>query len=115
MLGGGVMMHVVSATMGESVVGLPPLEEALALAYLALAASAVGFLIYFRLLGRIGPIEINLVSYVAPVAAAIVGFLWLGEVIDANTVGGFVVIFVGFVLIKRRAIRGEIRRYRTRS
>lgn len=115
MLGGGVLMHVVSAARGESVMGVPPVEEALALAYLAIAASAVGFLIYFRLLGRLGPIEINLVSYVAPVAAAIVGFLWLGEVIDANTVIGFLVIVVGFVLIKRGAIRAEISRYHTRG
>jgi len=96
--------------LGESVDGAPPMVEAAALAYLALAASAGGFLIYFDLLDRLGPIEINLVSYVAPVFAALAGFLFLGELIDLPTVAGFLVILTGFVLIKRRAIREELAR-----
>jgi drug/metabolite transporter (DMT)-like permease len=38
----------------------------LALIYLVVVASALGFLLYFDLLDRLGPIEINLVSYAAP-------------------------------------------------
>ncbi len=110
MLGGAALMHVVSLGLGESVSGVPPLRETLAFVYLALVASAAGFLVYFDLLERLGPIEINLVSYVAPPVAALVGFLFLGELIDAPTVVGFLVIFIGFVLIKRRAIRAELAR-----
>ncbi|WP_254838003.1 DMT family transporter [Natronomonas marina] len=110
MLGGAVLMHALSVALGESVDGAPPATETVALAYLALAASAGGFLIYFDLLDRLGPIEINLVSYVAPVFAAISGFLFLDEVIDLPTLVGFLVIVVGFVLLKRRAIREELAR-----
>jgi len=110
MLGGAALMHAGSLGLGESVSGTPPLAATVALAYLALVASAGGFLVYFDLLDRLGPIEINLVSYVAPVFAALAGFLMLGEVIDLPTVGGFLVILVGFVLIKRRAIREELAR-----
>jgi drug/metabolite transporter (DMT)-like permease len=110
MLGGAVLMHALSVGLGETVEGVPPLEAAAALAYLAVVASAGGFLIYFDLLDRLGPIEINLVSYVAPVFAAVAGFLALGEVIDVPTVVGFLVILVGFVLVKRRAIREELAR-----
>jgi drug/metabolite transporter (DMT)-like permease len=108
MVGGAALMHLFSLGLGESVGGHPPLREAVALAYLAVVASAAGFLVYFDLLDRLGPIEINLVSYVAPVFAALTGFLFLGEVIDPPTVVGFLVIVVGFVLIKRRAIREEL-------
>jgi drug/metabolite transporter (DMT)-like permease len=108
MVGGAVLMHLLSLGLGESVDGLPPLEATLALAYLAIVASAAGFLVYFDLLERLGPIEINLVSYVAPVFAAITGFLFLEEVIDLPTVAGFLVILVGFALVKRRAIRAEL-------
>lgn len=83
-----------------------------ALVYLSVGASAIGFLIYFDLLSRLGPVEINLVSYVAPVFAALTGALFLGEVIDAITVVGFVIIFAGFVLLKRRAIANELPRLR---
>jgi drug/metabolite transporter (DMT)-like permease len=110
MLGGALLMHAASVVLGETVTGRPPLEATAALAYLAVAASAGGFLIYFDLLDRLGPIEINLVSYVAPVFAAIARFAVLGEVIDVPTVVGFLVIIVGFVLIKRRAIRQELAR-----
>jgi drug/metabolite transporter (DMT)-like permease len=110
MVGGAALMHAVSFGLNESVSGLPSLRASLALGYLAVVASAAGFLVYFDLLERLGPIEINLVSYVAPVFAAFSGFLFLGEVIDAPTVVGFLVILVGFVLIKRRAIREELAR-----
>jgi len=107
MLVGAIIMHAISLGLGESVTGLPPLGETAALVYLAVVSSALGFLIYFDLLERLGAIEINLVSYVAPVFAALAGFVFLGEGIDAPTVGGFVIILTGFVLIKRRAIRNE--------
>ena len=112
MLGGAALMHALSAGLGESVSGVPTLRATVALLYLAVVASAAGFLIYFDLLERLGPIEINLVSYVAPVFAAVAGFLFLEEVIDAPTVVGFLVILVGFLLIKRREIRAELNRHR---
>ncbi|MFB6236370.1 MAG: DMT family transporter [Halopenitus sp.] len=116
MLGGALLMHVVAVGLGESVADIVWTTEAiLALAYLALAASALGFLIYFTLLDRLGPVEINLVSYVAPIFAALSGWLFLGEVIDVPTVAGFLFIFTGFVLLKREAIREELRRYRARN
>ncbi len=111
MLGGGLLMHAVSVGLDESVSGLPPLREATAMVYLVVVSSALGFLLYFDLLDRLGPIEINLVSYVAPPVAALTGFLVLGERIDAATVVGFLIIVAGFVLIKRRAIRSELRRH----
>ena len=109
MIGGALLMHVVSLALSE------PLEpsawtqpEALgALGYLSLVASALGFLLYFDLLDRLGAVEINMVSYVAPIVAALVGWLYLGEVVDATTALGFGFIAVGFVLVKRRALREE--------
>lgn len=110
MLGGALMMHIVSVTLGE------PLEPAMwatpevvgALAYLSLVASAVGFLLYFDLLDRLGAVEINMVSYVAPIFAAVVGWLYLGEVVNTATLIGFGLIAFGFVLVKRQALREEV-------
>ncbi|TKX85707.1 EamA/RhaT family transporter, partial [Halorubrum sp. SS5] len=106
MLLGAGLTHVVSVALGESVAdAVWTTESLLALAYLSVVASGAGFLIYFDLLDRLGPIEINLVSYVAPVFAAVVGWLVLDEGITATTVAGFLVICVGFALVKRDAIR----------
>ncbi|TKX59520.1 EamA/RhaT family transporter [Halorubrum sp. SS7] len=110
MLLGAGLTHVVSVALGESVAdAVWTTESLLALAYLSVVASGAGFLIYFDLLDRLGPIEINLVSYVAPVFAAVVGWLVLDEGITATTVAGFLVICVGFALVKRDAIREELR------
>lgn len=109
MLGGAALMHLLSLALREPIEPRSWLQaEALgALAYLALVSSALGFLLYFVLLERLGPVEINMVSYVAPIFAAVFGWLYLGEVIDGTTVFGFALIAVGFVLVKRRALREE--------
>ena len=109
MLGGAALMHLLSAALGESVADVALTPVALAsLAYLAIPASAGGYLIYFDLLERLGPIEINMVSYVTPVFAALSGWLFLQEGITATTAGGFLLIVVGFGLLKRRAIAEEL-------
>jgi len=113
MAGGAILMHGIALTLpGErlSAVTWSP-RALLALGYLSVVASAVGFLIYFDLLERLGPVEINLVSYLAPVVAAIVGVVLLGEVIDISTALGFVCIASGFALLKRRALASELSRF----
>ncbi|MDZ7747057.1 MAG: EamA family transporter [Halobacteriales archaeon] len=106
---GAALLHVGSLAIGESVADVVVTPRAVgALLFLSVAASALGFLIYFDLLARLGPIEINLVSYAAPVVTAVVGFLFLGELIDARTVVGFAVILAGFLLVKRRAVAAAL-------
>jgi drug/metabolite transporter (DMT)-like permease len=113
MLGGAALMHAISLALGESVGAVTvAVEGLLALAYLSVVASAFGFLVYFDLLDRLGAVEINLVSYVAPVFAALAGWFVLGERLSVATAVGFVLIFVGFLLVKRRAIRAELPRLR---
>jgi len=80
-----------------------------ALLYISVFATALAFLIYFLLLGAYGPLETNLVSYVVPVVATLLGWALLAEPITVSTVTGFVLILSGFVLLKRRALRAELR------
>ncbi|WP_226021283.1 DMT family transporter [Halomicrobium salinisoli] len=106
MLVGAGLMHLLSLGLAESIVDVEWTTDALlALGYLAVVASAAGFLVYFDLLERLGPIEINLVSYAAPVAAAATGLVFLGERPTPLTAVGFALILAGFVLVKRAAIR----------
>ena len=113
MLIGALVMHAVAPIRGESFAAIQWTPGAIwALAYLSLAASALGFLIYFDLLEQLGPVEINLVSYVAPIFAALSGWLFLEEVVDPTTVAGFLVIVVGFGLVKRDALAEELPKLR---
>ncbi|MFB6142324.1 MAG: DMT family transporter [Halorientalis sp.] len=109
MLGGAGIMHLASLGLRESYTTIEWTPRGIAaLLYLSVFASAVGFMIYFTLLDRVGPIEINLVSYVAPLFAAVTGYLFLEEVIDLTTAVGFLVVVAGFVLLKREAIASEL-------
>lgn len=106
---GAIMLHAVSSGLpSESLADVTVTTEAVvAVVYLAVFASAVGYVIYFDLLDRLGAIEINLVSYTVPVFAAASGWLVLSESVDALSAVGFGVIFAGFVLLKRDALRGK--------
>lgn len=102
---GALAIHALSLGLGEGQ-RLPAAEpRALAaLAFLGLLSSAVAYTIYFTLLDRLGPFEINLVSYVVPIVATVAGVLLLGEPVTAFTLAGFAVIVLGFALLKRREI-----------
>ena len=107
---GAVLLHAVSFGLPSETVaqGEFTFWAIVAILYLAVLASAVGYFIYFELLDRLGAIEINLVSYTAPVFAALSGWLVLDESLNLLSVVGFGAIFVGFVLLKRTALRDEL-------
>lgn len=101
MVVGAAILHAMSAFAGESVVGIEWSAGALAsLLYLAVVASAGGFLVYFGLLEDLGPNEVSLVNYVVPVFAALGGWVLLNEAITGATLAGFGVIALGFAFIK---------------
>lgn len=109
-VGGALVLHAVSAGLpGEAIADAEfTLTALVSVGYLAIFASALGYVIYFDLLGRVGAIEINLVSYAAPVFATSFGWLLLGESISPRTVAGFGAIVLGFFLIKRRSIAARV-------
>ncbi|GAB3676039.1 DMT family transporter [Halopiger thermotolerans] len=78
------------------------------LLYLAVLSSAVAYFIYFDLLDRLGPIEINLVAYAAAAFGAVIGWIVLQEQLDILTLVGLGTIFGGFLLVKRREVREEL-------
>jgi drug/metabolite transporter (DMT)-like permease len=116
---GALVLHAISLGLpSESLANVRVTTEAvLAVAYLAILASAVGYVVYFDLLDRLGAIEINLVSYATPVFAAAAGWIVLGETLTPATLVGFALITAGFAVVKRDALREEVvaRRYRDRS
>lgn len=107
---GAVILHLMSAGLPSesmSAISISP-GAVIAVLYLAVFASAIGYFIYFNLLDRLGAIEINLVSYATPVFAAVSGWFVLDETLDLLSIVGFFVIFGGFLLLKRDAIREEL-------
>lgn len=105
MVSGSAMLLAVGALRGESAAAIHWTPTAVAtLAYLTLLSGVVAFGIYFALLDRVGPTQLNLIGYLEPVVATLVGWLVLGELVNSTTAAGFAAIFVGFALVKRRAL-----------
>jgi drug/metabolite transporter (DMT)-like permease len=100
---GALLLHLASVTVGESVV-VPDGLALGAVVYLGVFATAVAFFLYFTLLARYGALETSLVAYAVPVVATIAGVVLLDESVASASLVGFVVIFAGFLLLKRRAV-----------
>ncbi|MFW6457889.1 MAG: DMT family transporter [Halodesulfurarchaeum sp.] len=102
MLGGAGLLLVGAAIRGESMAGVAVSTTAWAsLGYLVVFSGILAFLLYFTLLDRVGPSQLNLVSYLEPIAAAAVSWAVIGQVITPMTAFGFVLVMVGFTAIRR--------------
>jgi drug/metabolite transporter (DMT)-like permease len=102
---GAVVLHVASAAFGEPIIGGYPMIAVAAVVYLGVFATAIAFWLFFGMLDRYGALEASLVGYVVPIVATVVGVVFLDEEITALTLVGFVVVFVGFALLKRESLR----------
>ena len=67
----------------------------------ALLASAVAFLIYFRLIADVGATRALTVTFLIPPFGVLWGWLFLGESLPAGMLAGGVLIVAGTVLVTR--------------
>ncbi len=107
---GAVLLHALSFALPSETPAAATFDRRaiLAVLYLAVLASAVGYFVYFELLERLGAVEINLVSYAVPAVAAVFGWALLDETVDPLAAVGFLVVFAGFALLKRDALAEEV-------
>jgi drug/metabolite transporter (DMT)-like permease len=76
----------------------PPLRAWIEIAFLGVISSGLGFLLYYRLLRRIGPVRSMSVTFLNPVVALVAGALYLGEGISWQTLAGAAVVLLGTAL-----------------
>jgi drug/metabolite transporter (DMT)-like permease len=62
------------------------------------ASSGLGFLMYFRLLHRIGPVRAMSVTFLNPVVAIVAGAGYLGEEVTLQMISGGAVVLLGTAL-----------------
>jgi drug/metabolite transporter (DMT)-like permease len=106
---GAILLFGMGLGLGESLSGIPVDSSLLfAVLFLGIPSTAVAYPIFFTLVRRIGPVRTNLMSYVVPVVAALVGWVVLNEPVTLATVAGFVVIITGVVLLERGVIVEEV-------
>lgn len=76
-----------------------------AIAALGVGATAGGYLLYFWIIRRAGPVAASTVTLLVPVFGSAIGIGWLGEPLTAGLVVGLVVILVGVALLSAPASR----------
>jgi drug/metabolite transporter (DMT)-like permease len=102
MLAGGMLLAVAAAGFGEFQ-GFHPATVSrgawLALAYLIVAGSIIGFTAYVWLLHHQSPTKVGTYAYVNPVVAVAVGYWLGGEAVGQRTIVGTAFVLVSVVVI----------------
>lgn len=84
---------------------MPRLDSTMAALMLALISTALAYTLYFRLIDRSGASNAQLVAFVIPVFAVLLGSLLLNEKLTAGQAGGAVLIAAGLVILDGRLFR----------
>src|SRR5260370_31910685 len=74
---------------------MPSLTVSAALVALATFSTAIGYLLYFRILARAGATNLLLVTFLIPVSAILLGTLILGEQLAVRHIAGMIAIAIG--------------------
>ena len=93
----------------------PGAQTWLALLGVASISTALGYVVYFRILATAGATNLLLVTLLMPVIALLLGGLVLGERLAPRHLGGMALIAAGLALIDGRVLAWRGRRPRARS
>jgi drug/metabolite transporter (DMT)-like permease len=102
MLAGGLVMLLLAALRGERIASVPSAHAVLALAYLIVAGSIVGYSAYQFLLSRVRPTLAASYAYVNPVVAVGLGAAVAGEAVAPRAVGALALILGGLAMLALR-------------
>ncbi|MHB8813143.1 MAG: EamA family transporter [Steroidobacteraceae bacterium] len=105
MLVGGLLLCVVAAAAGEERgfhAGAVSSGAWIALAYLTVAGSIVGFTAYTWLIHHQSPTKVGTYAYVNPVVAVVLGHFLGGEELDFRTLLGTALVLLSVIVITTR-------------
>ena len=82
---------------------LPSGRVLLAVGILGVVCTALAFLLFFALIGEVGPVRATVITYFNPAVALLLGVTLLNEPLTVGAIVGFGLILVGSVLATRRS------------
>jgi len=82
---------------------LPSTQVLLSVAILGIVCTALAFLLFFALIGEVGPIRATIITYFNPAVALVLGVLLLNEPFTVGIAVGFALIALGSFVATRRA------------
>lgn len=122
--------HPIAITAGSIVVALPlfllncivsggwpetiPLKSSLAILYLALIGSAVGFPLYFYLLKKLSPERVAIITLITPVTALLLGAFLNEEIISHKVWSGTALILAGLTIYEYGKYIPHVKKWKIR-
>ncbi len=110
MLAGGVFLALTAAALGEFRNFHPGTVSRgawLALLYLIVAGSIVGFTAYVWLIHHESPTKVGTYAYVNPIVAVLVGYFLGGEALGLRTIGGTASVLISVVVITTTRVKKQ--------
>jgi drug/metabolite transporter (DMT)-like permease len=111
MLAGGVLLTVTAAGLGEFR-GFRPASVSsgawLALLYLIVAGSIIGFTAYVWLIHHESPTKVGTYAYVNPVVAVLLGYFLGGEALGLRTILGTLFVLISVVVITTTRVKRPV-------
>ena len=92
LFGGFFMIPLASFNLPDAI---PDTNSILALFWLAVISTGLGYLAYVRLIDRIGAVKTVTLTYLLPVFSIIWGAIFLQEKITSIILGGFIFVMIG--------------------
>jgi len=86
---------------------VPHADAIVSVLVLAVVCTAIAFVLFFALIGEIGPVRATVITYINPAVAAVAGVIVLHEIFTAGMAIGFVLVLAGSVLATRRPVQLE--------
>jgi drug/metabolite transporter (DMT)-like permease len=86
---------------------VPSARVLASLAALAVVCTAVGFVLFFRLIAEAGPARATVITYVNPAVAVALGVSILGEPLTSEVIAAFGLILAGSVLATQAGLPGR--------
>jgi drug/metabolite transporter (DMT)-like permease len=80
----------------------PSIQVVVAIATLGVVCTALAFLLFFALIGEVGPVRATIITYFNPAVALLLGVLLLREPFTIGAVIGFGLILAGSLVATRR-------------
>lgn len=109
MLLGGVLLTLTAASLGEFREFHPssiPVHAWMALFYLTVFGSIIGFTAYVWLIHHESPTKVGTYAYVNPVVAVLLGYFAGGEALGVRSVIGTVCVLISIVVITTTRAKG---------
>ena len=78
------------------------------IALLGALCTGLAYVLYFRLIADIGATSASAVNYVVPIAAVLLGVVFLGEALTWNVVAGGIVVLLGMAYAENRLRRPPV-------